>query len=71
MGGRTRDFYSHTGDILLLPEASMYSDGNISGGPQWLHVLEVCHVVHRVADLPPIGAFSSLETLCMQTHKKS
>lgn len=68
--GRTDSGFLKSGDTLLLPEASMHSDGNVSGGPQRLHVLEVCHVVHRVAGLPPFGAFSSLETLCIQTHKK-
>lgn len=46
----------------------MYSERNISGGPEWLHVLEVRDVLHLVAGFPPIGALGCLETLCTHTH---
>lgn len=46
------------------PEAFVDSDGNVPGGPERRDVLELSHVVHLDAGLPPGGAVGGLEALC-------
>lgn len=55
-------------DRFSLPKAFVHFDRNVPGGPEWLNVLEVGHVVRLVTGLPPVGALGSLETLCTTTR---